>query len=876
MARFRLPFPTPRQLHQDIDDELAHHLSISAEDHQRLGLSADEARATAAARLGNLAQLHRALYLIDHRSTQEKRLLTWLADLHHDLVFSLRRMRRRPLLFALILVTLAVGTGTVLTFFGAADIILLRPLPITNPAEVMTLWRAPVSDPELRTGLAAGTVADLAEESTTFATIAAAEPYAFDIVADGNNISIGTWRVTEGFFDILNLRPHLGRPFQSSDYIAGGAPVVIASHTFWSTRLNADPAIVGQTIGLDGVPVTLVGVLPPEFPYAEGRHLYTPLVIADGSRQNRVADYFLAYGRLKPGTAPAAGRAELETLASRSDARITGTQTPREIQLIPLTDALLGSVRTSLGLLALGALLLLVMTATSAAGLMVADTLDRQQELTVRTSLGAGRGRIIRQLLTEAVLLSVAAGAAGFAVGVLGLQAFKRWAPVSLPRIAELGIDPRLVMIALGVILLLGAFIGLLPARMVATADLQSSLKESGGFGAGRSGRRARLILVGTQVALASTLLGVGGLLVRSWMALQAEDQGYQAQGVLGFEAHVWQYFPTAADRGGFGWQAPEYLTSLPGVESAALISSLPLAPDVGNDQARISRRGEGQNLSLFAVVGSADVFTTMGIGVVEGRGFGRDDRGDGEPLVVVSQAAADLLFPGRSAVGEVVEVSYSGPPLERRIVGVVSDVRFKSTAQPGLPTVYVPHSQAPTGSFYLITRHAEPTAAATAEVQAGLQVLVPGASVGEVVNLGALQYQAGGPRRFAVLLLTSFAGIALALAAVSIFGLLAQGVRSRRQELGVRMAVGAWPTELRNMVLAEGLRLTGFGVAVGIAALLLGSGLLRTVVYGVPVNDPLTLGGVVVLVMLVAAVASWWPALQATRVDPIQVLRRE
>jgi len=802
--------------------------------------------------------------------------MTWLSDLRHDLDFSLRRVRRRPLLFALILLTLAVGTGTVLTFFGAADTILLRPLPVANPDEVMTIWRAPLSDPELRTGLASGTIADLVEENSTFATIAAAEPYGYDIEADGNKILIATWRVTEGFFDILRMRPHLGRLLQPADYIPGGAATVVVSHTFWTTRLQSDSAAVGRPMSLDGAPTMVAGGTPREFPYAEGRQLYTPMIITGNARLNRVADYYLTYGRLKPGLAQTAAASELDALATRSDARITGAQTLREIQLIPLSDALLGSVRTGLGLLALGALLLLIMTATSAAGLMVADTMDRHQELTVRASLGAGRGRIIRQLMTESVLLSLAAGTAGFGLGVLGLGAFKRWAPVDLPRIAELGIDLRLVAIAFAIILMLGAFIGLLPARLVATADLQASLKESGGFGAGRSGRRARLLLVGTQVALASTLLGVGGRLVRSWLALQAEDQGYQAEGVLGFESHLWQFFPTAADRGGFGWQAPEYLASLPGVQSAALVSSLPLAPAVGNDQARVSRRGEEQNLNLQAVVGTPDVFNTLDIPVIEGRGFGPDDRGDGEPLIVISQSTASLLFPQRSAVGESIEVSYSGPPLDRRIIGVVADVRFSSTALPGIPTVYLPHSQAPTGSFYIITRHAESSAAARAVVQDGLQVLVPGASAGDVVDLGARQYQAGGPRRFAVLLLSAFAAIAMALAAVSIFGLLAQGVRSRRQELGVRMAIGAWPNALRNMVLAEGLRLTGVGVAVGIGILLLGSGLLRTVVYGVPVNDPVTLAGVVVLVMAVAAVASWWPALQATRVDPIQVLRRE
>jgi predicted permease len=823
-----------------------------------------------------VGQLHRALYRIDHLSEREKRAMTWLTDLRHDLRFSFRRVRHRPLLFTLILLTLALGTGTVMTFFGAADIILLRPLPIAEPDRVMTIWRNSVSAPEVRTGLAAGTIMDLREETRTFASLTAAEPYAHDVTAEGVAVSIGAWRVIDGFFEVLASRPALGRLLQSADYVPGNPQVVVVSHDFWRSHLGGDSAVVGRTTHLDGNPVVVVGVLPPEFPYAEGRQLYVPAVFGDGQRQNRVADYILTYGRLAPGSSEDAARSELHNLVTRSDARITSTQTPREIQVVPLDDALLGSVRSGLGLLALGAILLLVMTAASAAGLMVADTLDRHQELTVRASLGAGRGRMIRQLMAEAGVLSLAAGVLGFGLGLVGLRAFQRWAPIDMPRLAEIQVDPRLAMIGAATVLLLGLFVGLFPARLVATTDLQSALKEGGTFGAGRGGRLARRMLVGTQVALASMLLCAGGLLVRSWMTLRAEDQGYQAAGVLGHEAHVWSYFPTPAARIAFADQATARLRAVPGVQSAAILSSLPLAQDVGNDQANVSRPGEGQNLTFYAVVGTPELFPTLGVSVVEGRGFHPDDRADGERVVVVSRSAATTLFPGQDPVGRLIEVGYSGPPLPRRIIGVAGDARYISTTEPGRPTVYIPHAQAPTGSFYLVTQHATVTPGGIQAVQQALRELVPGASLAEPVSLEALEYAAGGPRRFAVLLLTSFAVIALSLTAVGLFGLLAQGVRARRQELGIRMAVGAWPTTLRNMVLGEGLRLAGAGLLAGIGLLLLASSVLRRVLYGVPVHDPLTLAGVVILVMAVAALASWWPALQATRVDPIQALRRE
>lgn len=876
MSRFRFPFSTPRQLRRDIDEELEFHLHVSAEAHQGRGRTPEEARALAEARLGNLPRLHQALYRIDHRSDREKRTMTWLTDLRHDLRFSLRRLRHRPLLFLLILLTLAIGTGTVMTFFGAADAILLRPLPIVQPTRVMTLWRAPAASPALRTGLAAGTVMDLVEESRTFDIIAAAEPYGYDIMHEGQAYSVGAWHVTEGFFDVMRMPPFAGRLLEQPDFAPGAPPVVVVTHSFFHARLGGDPTAGGRTTLLDGNPHLVVGVLPPDFPFLQGRQLFTPKVIAGEEREERRADYLETFGRLRDGIAPTAATQEMQELARRSDERIVGTQTARDIHVLPLAEAILGETRTGLGLLALGAVLLLLMAAANAAGLMVADTLDRHRELTIRASVGAGRNRIIRQLLAEAAALSLAAGAAGFGLGVLGLRTFQRLAPADMPRMAELGVDLRLVGIVFTAVLLLAAVIGILPARIVARSNLQASLKDAAGASGGRTGRRTRLLLVGTQVALASILLGTGGLLVRSWVRLQAENQGYQATGLIAIEQHVWQRFTTPAARANFAVDAVDQLRARPGVLAAAIASALPLAPDIGADQARVRRPGVEQEFSVRAVVGTPGFFETLAIPIMQGRGFSAEDRGEGERVVIVSRTAAETMFPGADPVGQLVDVSFAGPSIPRRVIGVAGDVRFGSPSLAEGPVVYLPHGQAATGSVYFVTRHAAVTAQSLAEAQQAVSDLMPGAALEGAEDLGALLQAANAPRRFAMLLLTAFAAIALALTAVGLFGLLAQSVRGRRQELGVRMAVGAWPGALRNMVVGEGLRLAGVGLATGLALLLLASGLLRRVLYGVPVHDPVTLAGVAILVLVVAIVASWWPALQATRVDPIQVLRRE
>lgn len=879
MPRFRFPFITPRAIRQEIEDELAFHLSVSAEAHERQGVSPAEARAQAAARLGDLTRLRAALYRIDHHSLREERRMTWLTDLRHDLRFSLRRIRHRPFLITLVVLTLAIGTATVMTFFGAADQILLRPLPIATPDRVMTLWRAPITNPETRTGLASGTFMDLAEETRLFAALAAAEPYSFDVpnFEDGSARSVSAWRVTEEYFNVLQVTPRYGRLLTASDFVPGGTPTVLVSHRFWATHLRSDPAAIGGTLHLNNVPHLVSGVLPDDFPAAAGGELFTPLVISGTARENRVADYFSTFGLLRPGTDPAAAAAELRELVARSDARITGSQTARELHLVSFTDALLGEVRGGIGLLVVGAMLVLFMAAASAAGLMITDTFDRHRELAIRASIGAGRDRITRQLATEAVILSVIGGGLGFAAGAIGLRLFQRLAPADLPRVAELSVDIRLAGIALIAVLLLALGTGLLPARLVTRTDLHAALKQSNALSGGRAARRTRFLLVGAQVALAAVLLGVGGLLVRSWLTLQAEDLGYRVEGVVAIENHAaWRFHPTPAARVNFGWQAAGHLANRPGVDAAALVSSLPLAGRIGNEQARVLRPDAEVELSVRAVVGTPGVFETLRIPIVQGRGFGPDDRDTGEFVVVVSQATAAAAFPGEDPIGRMIAVSYSGPPIPRRIVGVAADVRFESPAEPAGLAVYLPHAQAPVGSLYYVTRHRAVTAASIATMQQAMVELLPGSALEDAVNLEALLRAATAPRRFAMLLLTAFAAIALALTAVGLFGLLAQTVRARQQELGIRLAVGAWPTALRNMVVREGVWLAGGGLVAGLGLLLLGSGALRNILYGVPAHDPVTIAVVAIVILTIACLASWWPALQATRVDPIRALRRE
>lgn len=876
MPSFRFPFKRDDELRRDIDDELEHHLALATAALEREGLPPAEARAEALARLGDGEALRRRLHGIDRRTVRRDRMLTWLRECRADLAFAFRRMRRRPLLATATVCTLAVGIGTAMTFVGAADAILLRPLPIDDPDRVLTLWRAPVRDAAARTGLGPGTIADLLEEARSFESLAAAEPYSFDIEREGEPLSVGAWLTTDGFFDILRTRPALGRLLDAADHRPGADPVIVVSHAFWQRHLRSRPEAIGTLERLDGTPYRVVGVLPPDFPYAEGRQLYVPRIITGAAREDRTSDYWLTYARLRADLSVEAARDELAALARRSDARARAVESERALVVLPLADVLLGEVRTGLLLLALGALLLLLMAATNTSGLLLADTMGRARELALRASLGAGRERIVRQLLSESTLLAALATALGLGLGIVGLRLFREWVPATMPRLAELSVDPRLLGLTFALSLAVAAFVGIAPARIVRTTDLQSVLK--GGRDAGSSrGRRFRSALVGTQVALAVLLLCTGGLLVRSWIHLTSTDQGYATGGVVALETHVWGSYRGAAAREAFGRAITEQLAGQPGVRAAAVGSDLPLADAIGDERARVRRLEMTEAMSLHGVVASPGFFDALSIDVTAGRAFGAEDGTAGEPVVMLSETAAARLFPAGDAIGAQLLVTGSfGAEAMRRVVGIVRDVRFASLEEAGPPTVYLPFAQAPTGSIFLIARYEGEAAAQVTATQRAARALLPNVALNDVVLLDELRYQASVPRRFTLLLLTSFSAIALLLTAVGVFGLLAQVVQLRERELGVRLALGAWPTQLRTMMLREGLRLTGGGIAIGLVAFMLASGVLRGLLFGVPTRDPATLVGVSTLMLAVAAAASWWPATLATRVDPLRALRAD
>lgn len=873
MSDFQLPFPSDDELRKEIREELDAHQAFAQEDLERAGVPQDEVAERVAARMGDRETLETDLLGYAQADRRKRRALGALHDFVMDLRFAGRRMRRHPVLATAAVAALALGIGTFVAFGGAVDRILLRPLPLEAPDRLVTLWRGDPRNAELRNGLAVGTALDLAEGSRSFAAIAAAQPYSLEIERDGELLNIGTWRVTRSYFDALRTQPHLGRLLEARDFVAGSDPSIVVSFDFFQRHLGGRPESIGGSQRFNGTPMTIVGVLPQDFPLLDGRDFFVPIIPVGNARENRVADFWSAFGRLKEGVAYETGVAELTTLAQRSDALAPPSAGTRTLIVERLDASVLGGVRPALLLLGVGALLLLTLAVANASGLLLSDTMGRARELAVRAAVGAGLTRITRQLLAESALLGAAAGALGLALGAVGLQLLRGWVPSSVPRLAELGVDARSVWLGIGVTVAVTLVLGITPIRFAAR-DLHDALR-GGSDASSRGGRRLRTVLTAAQIAISVMLLCSGGLLLRSWSQLMATEQGYDASGVVGVEQHFWHLRRSDAEREAAGRAMESRLKQTPGIAAAGVASSLPLAAEIGSTEAFVQRPGFDDGQQLYAVVASPGFFDALRVPALQGRVFNEFDGLSGEPVAVISAAAARRYFGDLDPVGQTLLIGNSpANAAARRVVGVVPDLRYTSMETAGRPAVYVPHAQSPTASVFVIARGATRGGAALAAVSEAMEQELGPVPSNESVTLESLQRAASLPRRFSLMLLATFAVVAVVLTMLGLFGQLMQVVGARQHEIGVRLALGALPARVRRMLLAEGLRLAAVGAAIGIAAFLAASRVLSRFAFGVAPRDPLTVAAVAAAILLVAMLASWIPASRATRVSPMRALR--
>ena len=807
----------------------------------------------------------------------------------NELRFALRQLRKSPAFTFIAILTLALGIGANTAIFSVVNAVILRPLPYQAPEQLVWIWETSPKNEIEEEPLSFPNFNDFRQQAQSFEAVGAftgAAPILSG--ADGEPERLTGAAVVGDFFSVLGVEPVLGRKFVPEENEDGKNRVAILSHAFWQRRFGGDPGLVGQQIQLNGNQYTVVGVMPPAFqdPVAAARRpveLWMPLAVTERMRSARRSDFLSVIARLKPSLTVEQARAELKGIASRLEQQYPDTNTNWSVIVEPLHETLTGNVRPAL-LILLGAVaFLLLIACANVANLLLARASARQREIAVRSALGASRARIIRQLLTENMLLSLAGGVAGLFIAWWGTRALLALSPGNIPRLSSVGLDPQVLLFTLLVSLVTGVLFGLAPALIVSKLNLNQTLKEGGRSSAeGAGGRRLRNGLAVAEVALSLILLVGAGLLIRSFLRLQEVNPGFNPDNLLAAELSL----PSAKYAENqqvvnFYDQLLARVAEQPGVSSAALTTSLPLTGggDIlafsveGRPVARTDRTPDAE-----ARVVNPDYFRTMEIPLRRGRVLTDQDAPDAPDAVVINEALARKYFAEEDPVGK--RITFGDPQAANvewfNIVGVVGDVRQSTLQAEPYPQVYSAYRQTPRRALTIVLRTAgEPTAMANTLRQQvwSLDRQQPLHNVRTVAQVLA---QSIARPRFNTLLITILAGVALVLAAVGIYGVISYSVTQRTHEIGVRMALGASSSNVLRLVVGQGMLLAGMGLAVGVLGAFAVTRIMGTLLYGVSANDPFTYIALVLLLGVIALIASYIPARRAMRVDPVVALRNE
>jgi predicted permease len=813
-----------------------------------------------------------------------------MKDVTRDLRHGLRMLAANPGYTATALCTLIIGIGASTAIFSVINAVLLRPLPYPEPDRITAIWG--VSAQGSRTPLSEPTLLDYRDRTRAFESLATYNAAGFTFTNVRNPEFIRGARVTAAFFDVLRVRPLLGRTFQPGDDLPGHDTTVVLGYGIWQRRFGSDPAIVGQTISLNTKPYTVIGVLPPDFEFSvpgvfRPAEMWTPAALSRDHDPRRNNYYLRVIARLSPGVTLSQAQADLDTMNVAIQREHPDTESGLRTRLIGLHDQIVGDVRTVLWILFGAVGFVLLIACANVANLQLARASVRQKELVVRVALGASRARIVRQLLTESLLLALIGGALGTLLAMWGISLLISLAPSSLPRWRGFEIDRVVLAYAVGASVLTGLLFGLAPALSASSPRLSDTLKDGGRTSIeSRRSTRFRAGLTIAEVALSVVLLTGAGLLIRSFVQLLDVDPGFDTEHTvvvpIGLPAYA---YPDVDRQAAFFQRAIEAVRHVPGVDIAGAIDDLPLTGDrdasgitiAGRPPLRLDQLPNAQIRSV-----SPDYFRAMAIPIVAGRAFDDRDTRTAPRVALINHVTAHRLFPGEDPIGKRITLGAPSPQTQSpqsqwlTIVGIVGDVRDLELHEQADLEVYQAYTQA-TISFMMIvarTNNGNPSALVPTLRDAIHQVdpslpLYQGQSMASIIAFNL------APRRFNMLLLGTLAAIALILASVGIYGVIAYGVLRRRREIGVRVALGAQRRDVLTMVLRQGLTLTAIGIGVGLGASLLLTRFLATLLYSVRPGDPITFAGVSAVLAGVALLASYLPARRAMNVDPTIALRQ-
>ncbi|HEY6306030.1 MAG TPA: ABC transporter permease [Candidatus Angelobacter sp.] len=877
----------------DLAAELESHVALHAEDNVRSGMTSEEARRQALIKLGGMEHAQE-IY-------RQQKGLPVLESLAQDLRYGLRMLRKNPGFAAVAIVTLALGIGANTAIFSVVNGVLLRPLPYEDPSRLMDVFNTAPSRGLPHFGASAPDFRALREQNRTLTGLSAYYKARFNLTGTEQPERLDALVVSAEYFATLGLKPFLGRGFLPSDEKWGSHRMVIVSEGFWRTHLDADRNIYGKTLNLDGETYNVVGVVPAPFTSSDVV-LWLPMAWKPKDNSDSHNNYFLGMaGRLRPGITRSQAQSDLNAIMLGIAERAPENK-GMGVDLQPLRETVVGNVRPAL-LILLGAVgLILLIACVNLANLLLARSAGRQKEIAIRSALGAGRRRLVRQFITESILLSLLGGCLGLAVAYFALTLLPM-AKGFLPSVQQVRLDGWVLLFTLGISALTGVLFGLAPAFANSrVGKLNDVLKEGGRTSQAGGSSRIRTGLVVSEVALALVLLIGSGLAIKSFERLLHVDPGFDPSRVLTFSAELPNSYDPTPDPLRIG--APPRVAAfyhdvlarveqLPGVRAAGVVSSLPLQGEnwtkffVALDRPRPASIDKLATAQYRSVDGH--FFGAMGIRLLKGRLLNEHDQANAAPSVLVNETLVRQYWPGQDPIGKMVLLDAPKnlipadqiPPGFRdhpfTVVGVVSDARYGGLDQDAQPTVYAPIAQSDfsPGSFFTVRSDGDPRAliASVRSVVAQIDKNLP---LGDVATMEEIMSISVAQPRLQTFLLGLFGGLAMILAAVGIYGVMSYSVTQRTSEIGIRMALGADRASVLRMVMVQGLRLAAIGLAIGLALALAVTRVMSKILFGVSPTDPLTFATIAVLLALVALLACYFPARRATRVDPMVALRYE
>ncbi|MCZ6915466.1 MAG: ABC transporter permease [Gemmatimonadetes bacterium] len=870
-----------RSIRNEIDGELAYHIEMRARDLEGSGASHIGARRTAESLFGDYARIRsecREIMLVDGKHERGN----VMGEFVHDLRYALRAIFKNPGFAATVVLTLALGIGANTAIFSVVDGVLLRPLPFAGSDDLVMVWQNDRLRGTQLEWFSGPDYFDVLERNVVFEDLAAWQFIGATLTGvDAEPQVIRAARTTHSLFHILGVQPMLGRVYDAEDDRPGGDAVVVLSYQLWASRFGSDETIIGRRVVVEGSPYEVIGVMPPGFAYPTiGTDLWAPLQMNPTSRP-RGNHNFRVLARLADAVTLERANANVTAIAADLEVEFADDNLGRGMWVQGMLDATVGRVRPALLVLLGSVTLVLLIACVNVANLLFARATVREREVAIRTALGAGRRRLLRQFLTESGVLAVAGGAAGVLLAFAGLRGLVALGPASLPRLSNVTIDVRVLAFAAIVSLATGLLFGILPALQASNPDLQSPLKEGTRTAAAAGKHRLRRFLVVTEVALAVVLVTGSGLLIRSFWRLQQVDPGFASTNVLVANIQLpTSRYPQSFGQGdfaevlGFHRQLLERVGRLPGVQAHALAVHHPLNPGWTSrftvDNRPPVTAGEQEEARINPV--SPAYFRTVGIPMVRGRGFAQQDRAGAAPVVIINETFARRHFAGQDPVGQ--RISFWGQ--SREIVGVAQDVKFRGLSRETRQGWYAPLEQIPFGAFSLLVRTDEELGSIVPMLQQEVGAIDRDLPVFGATTLEDRLIASVAQPRFNMLLLGLFATVAVILAAVGIYGVMSFAVTQRTHEIGVRISLGAQAGDLLKQVVGQGLVLAGVGVAIGLAGSLAFTRALGSLLFGVGTTDIPTFAVVAMVIGMVAALATYMPARRASKVDPMVALRGE